>query len=111
MLKKALDSKNEVRLKNPYKFDANFSSCAQDAHFVRGFSLYLQGDLSCAWSDFFTAWKWGESYIANPHNTEEAEQLYLKILNEIKRTGRRGRKDCPERLYVRDLSLYHRIHD
>ena len=75
-------------------------------YFTRGLALYLQGDLHCAWRDFlFTSFEIDELGIDLDDRVyippkfldlrKQAKQWEQKALDEIKRTGREGREDCP----------------
>ena len=95
MLEKALDIRSDVRLKKPEVFDIDFSRMAMHACFNRGISLYHQGDLHCAWVDIADGQRWGEFSILGTDIAKKAEQIWPKIVEEMEKTGRRGREDCP----------------
>jgi len=94
MLKRANERRVEVGVKNPIAFEIDFYNMLAYAYFNRGISLYYQGDLECATDDF----SWAQTCAqlgSSPDIEKKAVQLGRKVSDEMRRTGRRGRKVCP----------------
>jgi hypothetical protein len=68
--------------------------CTARGHALRGYALMSQGDLYCASCDF----EWAVRHAKDANRTDfekECQRLLNQVNNETKRTGAKGREECP----------------